>query len=78
MTQKDYDNKIKSHAKEQAKKPLPQGPPSGKVVLEYFEIFLFLQHEIKHIFIVNPNFPKYTKVDESYRQLRSMKIPTPE
>ena len=78
MTQKDYDNKIRAHAKEQAKKPLPQGSPSGKVLLGHFENLFFLQHEIKHMFMVKPNFSKYTEVDESCRKLRSMNIPTPE
>ena len=78
MVQKDYDQKIRAYAKEQVNKPLPQGSPSGKVVLQYFENLFFLQNEIKHIFIVKPNFSKYTEADESYRKLKNMKIPTAE
>ena len=78
LIQKDYDNKIRTHAKEQAKKTLPQGSPSGKVVLEYFENLFFLKYEIKHMFVVKPNFYKYTEADESYRKLRTMKIPSPQ
>ena len=37
MPQKYYDNKINAYAKEQVNKPLPQGYPTGKVILEYFE-----------------------------------------
>ena len=55
-----------------------QGSPSGKVVLEYFENVFFLHHEIKNMFVVEPNFEKYTEVDESYRKLRTMKIPAPQ
>ena len=65
MPQKDYDQKIRAHAKDQAKQPLPQGSPSGKVLLQYFENLFFLENEIKYMFIVKPNFAKYTKVDES-------------
>ena len=78
MPQQDYDNKTRAYAKEQVSKPLPQGSPIGKVILEYFENLLFLQNEIKHIFIVKPNFSKYTKADESYRKLKSMRIPSAE
>ena len=78
MPQKDYDNKIRSYAKEQVRKPLPQGSPTGKVILEYFENLFFLQNEIKNIFIVKPNFVKYTEVVESYRKLKNMRIPSVE
>ena len=78
MAQKDYDSKIRAYAKEQVSKPLPQGSPTGKVILEYFENLFFLQNEIKHIFMVKPNFAKYTEADESYRKLKSMRIPSAE
>ena len=76
MPQKDYDQKIRAHAKEQAKKPLPQESPSGKALLQYFENLFFLENEIKHMFIVKPKFSKYTEADESSRKLKSIKIPT--
>ena len=78
MPQKDYDQKIRAYAKEQAKQPLPQGSPSGKVLLQYFENLFFLENDIKHMFTVKPNFSKYIEVDESYRKLKNMKIPTTE
>ena len=78
MAQKYYDKKIRAHAKEQVSKPLPQGSPTGKVILEYFENLFFLQNEIKQIFIVKPNFAKYTEADESYRKLKNMRIPSAE
>ena len=78
MPYKYCDLKIRTHAKEQAKQPLPQGSPSGKVLLQYFENLFFLENEIKHMFTVKPNFAKYTEADESYRKLKNMKIPTTE
>ena len=78
MVQIDYDKKIRDHAKEQVNRALPQGFLIGKVVLQYFEDLFFLQNEIKHMFIVKPNFAKYTKADESYKKLKKMKIPTVE
>ena len=78
MVQKDYDKKIRAYAKEQVSKPLPQGSPTGKVILEYFGNMFFLQNEIKHIFMVKPNFSKYRKASESYTKLKSMRIPSAE
>ena len=78
MPQKDYDNKIRAYGKEQVNKPLPQGSPSGKILLQYFENLFFLENEMKHMFIVKPNFAKYTELDESYRKLKNIKIPTVE
>ena len=34
MDQKKYDKKIRDHAKEQVNNQLPQGSPTGKVVLQ--------------------------------------------
>ena len=78
MDQKEYDKKIRDHAKEQVNKQLPQGSPTGKVVLQYIEDLFFLQNEIKHLFVIKPNFSKYTEADENYRKLKSMKIPNAE
>ena len=75
MVQIYYDKKIRVHAKEQINKPLPQGSPTGKVILEYFENLFFLKNEIKHIFIIKPNFAKYTEANERHRKLKSLKIP---
>ena len=78
MVQIEYDKKIRAYAKEQVNKPLPQGSPTGKVILEYFENLFFLKNEIKHIFIVKPNFSKYAEAYESYSKLKNMRIPSAE
>ena len=46
MVQTDYDKKIRSYAKEQASKPLPQGSPIGKLNLEYFENLFFYKMKL--------------------------------
>ena len=71
MNQKEYDKKIRDYAKEQVNKPLPQGSPTEKFVLQYIEDLFFLQNEIKHIFIFKPNFSKYTDADENFRKLKN-------
>ena len=78
MNQKDYDKKIRDYAKEQVNKPLPQGSPTGKVILQYIEDLFFLQNEIKHLFIFKPNFSKYTDADEKFKKLKNVKIPNAE
>ena len=78
MPQKYYDLKIRNHAKEQARQPLPQGSPTSKILLQYFENLFFLDNEIKHMFTIKPNFANYTEADESYRKLKTMKIPSAE
>ena len=65
MNQKEYDKKISDYEKGQVNKPLPQGSPTGKVILQYIEDLFFLQNEIKHLFVFKPNFSKYTDVDEN-------------
>ena len=78
MPQKEYDLKIRNHAKEQARQQLPQGSPTGRILLQYFENLFFLDNEIRHMFTIKPKFSKYTKADESYRKLKTMKIPSAE
>ena len=51
--------------------------PTGKV-LQHFEELFFLQHEIKHLFVFNPTFAKYTEVDENFRKIKNFKIPNEE
>ena len=78
MNQKESDKKIRDHSKEQVNKPLPQGSPTAKVVLQYIEDLFFLQHEIKHLFVIKPNFSKYIDANENFRKLKSVKIPNAE
>ena len=67
MPQNDYDKKIREYAKEQVNKPIGQGIPTGKVLLKNFEDLFYLQYEIKHLFVINPTFSRYTEADENFR-----------
>jgi hypothetical protein len=53
-----------------------QGSIIGKAFLETLQFDLSIQHEIKHIFITKPTFSKYTKMDEIYRKLLKISIPS--
>ena len=74
MPQKDYDKKIREFSKEQVNKPPAQGTPTGKFLLRYFEDLFFLQHEIKHLFVIKPTFARYAEADENFRKLKNVQI----
>jgi len=48
----------------------------GKDFLETLQFDLSIQHEIKDIFTIKPTFSKYTKMDEIYRKLLKISIPS--
>lgn len=45
--------------------------PTGKVLYDGLENLFYIEHEVKHLFTVQPNF----LADEIYRKLIRMKIP---
>jgi hypothetical protein len=53
-----------------------QGSITGKDFLETLQLDLSIQHEIKYIFITKPTFAKYTEMDEIYRKLLKVSIPS--
>ena len=75
MPQKYYDKKIREFSKEQVNKPPAQGNPTSKVLLQYFEDLFYLQHEIKHLFVIKPTFSRYTEANENFRKLKNIQIP---
>ena len=78
MPQKDQDKKIREFAKEQVNKVPAARNPTGKVLLQCFEDLFFLQHEIKHLFVIKPTFARYTKADENFRKMKNIQIPKEE
>ena len=57
MNQKEYEKKIKDYAKEQVNKPLPQGSPTGKVILQYIEDLFFFKMKSSICLSSNQIFP---------------------
>jgi len=49
--------------------------PTRKVLYDGLENIFYIEHGVKHLFPVQPNFVKYTEVDEIYRKLRRTRIP---
>ena len=52
------------------------GHITGKEFLEDLNFDLIIKHEIKHIFVNKPTFEKYTEVDEVYKKLINLAIPS--
>ena len=75
MPQNYCDKKITKFAKEQVNKPTGQGILIGKVLLKSFEDLIYLQHEIKHLFVIKPNFARYTEANENFKKLKNIQIP---
>jgi hypothetical protein len=76
ITMSDYNQKLKTTTKDNSKFPGIQGSITRKAFLETLQFDLNIQHEIKHIFITKPTFSKYTKMDEIYRKLLKISIPS--
>ena len=52
-----------------------QGIPTGNVLSKSFKDLFYLQHEIKHLFVIKPTFARSTQADENFRNLKKIKIP---
>jgi hypothetical protein len=76
ITLSDYKQKILAVAKDGSKFAGIQGSITGKAFLETLQLDLSIQHEIKYIFITKPTFSKYTEMDETYRRLLKVSIPS--
>jgi hypothetical protein len=76
ITLSDYKQKIITVEKDGSKFVGIQGNITGKEFLETLKLDLNIQHEIKHIFITNPTFAKYTEMDEVYCRLLKIIIPS--
>jgi hypothetical protein len=76
ITLSDYKQKIITVEKDGSKFAGIQGNITGKAFLETLQLDLSIQHEIKYIFITKPTFTKYTEMDEVYRRLLKVTIPS--
>ena len=46
-----------------------------KALQEAINNQIYIEHELKHVFLVKPSFSKYTDADEVYQRLTKIKIP---
>jgi hypothetical protein len=76
MTLADYKKKLATVAKDSSKFSGIQGSIMGKAFLDDLQLDISIQHEIRYIFIIKPNFAKYTEMDEVYRRLLKFNVPS--
>jgi hypothetical protein len=76
MTLFNYKQEISMVEKNSSKFSRIQGRITDKECLETLHLDLSIQHEIKYIFITKTTFSKYTMMDEVYRRLLKVTIPS--
>jgi len=52
------------------------GPPSRQNLYDKLENLFYIQHEINHLFDVQPNFYRYTEADETLIKIQRNQFPT--
>jgi hypothetical protein len=76
MTLPDYKKRLADVAKDSSNFSGIQGSITGKEFLDALQWDISIQHEIRYIFITKPTFAKYTEMDEVYRRLLKVNVPS--
>jgi len=74
MAKEDYNRKIREVARDQVNASSMKGIPTGKFFYQTFQNLLYLQHEVKHLFVNKPTFTKYIEADEIYRKMMNIQL----
>ena len=67
--------KLREIAKDTTKFANIKGEMTGRAFMEVVSNDVFIQHEIKHIFMVKPTFSQYIEVGEIYRKAKKILLP---
>ena len=54
------------------------GPPSRQSLYDKLENLFYIEHEIRHLFELPPNYYKYTEADETLVKIQRHQLPTKE
>jgi hypothetical protein len=76
ITLLDYKEKLSIVEKDSSKFAGIHEIITGKSFMETLQLDLSIQHEIKNIFITKTTFAKYTDMDEIYKKLLNISIPS--
>jgi hypothetical protein len=76
MTLPDYKKRLSEVSKDSSKFVGIQGSITDKAFLDTLWLDISIQHEIRYIFLTKPTFAKYTKIDEVYRRLLKVTVPS--
>jgi len=79
---KDYIHKLNTYVVNQANAYSStsgeRALPSGQSLYDSLESLFYIEHEVKHLFTIPPNFFRYIETDETLRKLQRHKILGPE
>ena len=76
MTLPDYKKRLSKVSKDSSKFDGIQGSITDKAFLDAFQLDINIQHEIRYIFLTKPTFAKYMEMDEVYRRLLKVTMPS--
>ena len=72
----DYWKELYAIAVDRTKFAGIKGHITRRAFLEALEFDLTILQEIKHLFSTKPNLERYTEVDETFRKMVNVKIPS--
>ena len=78
MDLESYVEKLDKYADNQANSSTSTSEaalPTGKNLHDRLENLFYLEHEVKHLFPIQPTFFRYTEADETLRKLQRTRIP---
>jgi hypothetical protein len=76
MTLPDYKKRLANVAKDSSKFSRIQGSITSKAFLDVLQWDISIQHEIRYIFVTKPTFANYREMDEVYRRLLKVNVPS--
>jgi len=80
LSHEQYANRVNNFASNQitasSSTSEETGPPSEQNIYDKLENLFYIQHEINHLFEVQPNFYRYTEVDETLIKIQRHQFPT--
>jgi len=80
LSREQYANRVNNYASNQitasSSTSEETGPPSGQSLYDKLESLFYIEHEINHLFEVQPNFYKYTEADETLIKIQRHQLPT--
>jgi hypothetical protein len=76
MTLPDYKKRLGKVCKDSSKFAGIQGSITGKEFMDTLQLDISIQHEIRYILLIKPTFAKYTDMDEVYRRLLKVTVPS--
>jgi len=74
MDKGDYAKRLQGIAIDATNLSNIKGSVKGKALLEAISNLVYIEHELKHVFLVKPTFSKYTEAEEIYRRLTKIKV----